>query len=409
MTSAALEPARERSRRALTVTAFAFLVTMMGTTIPTPLYSIYSAELSFSPLAVTVLFAVYAIGVVAALSLFGRLSDDLGRRPVLMLAVGLALLSAILFLLPSSLPLLIVARVISGLGAGFMSGAGTAAVIDLFAPEKRATAATLAVAANTGGLALGTLIAGILASWAPLPLMTPFVAHFALCVMALLGLALWAPAPMSRGRLRIRPHRLRVPASIRGAFARAVLAAGTGFAITGVLTAVTALFLSRDLHLDSHALAGFVVFLAFAGMAIGQLIARRMRPRIALPVGCAGLIVASVALAVALSGAALPPLIVAAAVLGVSGGVCLNAGIATTVEEVPPALRGEVSSSFFAGIYLMLAVPAIGVGLLASIIGLRQAGLVFTAAVALLATAVGIIDLASARQREHEQDATSAS
>lgn len=409
MTSAALEPARARSRRALTVTAFAFLVTMMGTTIPTPLYSIYSAELSFSPLAVTVLFAVYAIGVVAALSLFGRLSDDLGRRPVLMLAVGLALLSAILFLLPSSLPLLIVARVISGLGAGFMSGAGTAAVIDLFAPEKRATAATLAVAANTGGLALGTLIAGILASWAPLPLMTPFVAHLALCVMALLGLALWAPAPMSRGRLRIRPHRLRVPASIRGAFARAVLAAGTGFAITGVLTAVTALFLSRDLHLDSHALAGFVVFLAFAGMAIGQLIARRMRPRIALPVGCAGLIVASVALAVALSGAALPPLIVAAAVLGVSGGVCLNAGIATTVEEVPPALRGEVSSSFFAGIYLMLAVPAIGVGLLASIIGLRQAGLVFTAAVALLAAAVGTIDLASARQREHEQDATSAS
>ncbi|KRC58587.1 MFS transporter [Agromyces sp. Root81] len=398
MASAALEPARARSRRAITVTAFAFLVTMMGTTIPTPLYSIYSAELSFSPLTVTVLFAVYAIGVVGALSLFGRLSDDLGRRPVLMLAVGLALLSAILFLLPPSLMLLIVARVVSGLGAGFMSGAGTAAVIDLFAPEKRATAATLAVAANTGGLALGTLIAGILASAAPLPLTIPFAAHLALCVMAFLGLALWAPAPTGRVRLRIRPHRLRVPASIRGAFARAVLAAGTGFAITGVLTAVTAMFLSRDLHLDSHALAGFVVFLAFAGMATGQLIARGMRPRIALPVGCAGLIVASVALAVALAGSALAPLIVAAAVLGVSGGLCLNAGIATTVEQVPPAVRGEVSSSFFAGIYLMLAVPAIGVGLLASVIGLRQAGLVFTAAVALLAAVVGIVELASARK-----------
>jgi len=75
-----------------------------------------------------------------------------------------------------------------------------------------------------------------------------------------------------------------------------------------------------------------------------------------------------------------------------------NSAVTTTVEQVPPALRGEVSSSFFAGIYLMLAVPAIGVGLLASAISLRQAGLVFTAAVALLAAVVGIVELASARK-----------
>ncbi|OCI29915.1 MFS transporter [Oerskovia enterophila] len=400
MTSPATGPARARSRRAVTVTAFAFLVTMMGTTLPTPLYSIYSTELSFSPLTVTVLFAVYAVGVVGALSLFGRLSDDVGRRPVLVAAVGLALLSALLFLLPPSLPLLVVARVTSGLGAGLMSGAGTAAVIDLFPAEKKAAAGTLAVAANTGGLALGTLVAGVLASAAPAPLTIPFAVHLVLCVGALLGLATWAPAPARRGRLRIRPHRLRVPASIRGAFARAVLAAGAGFSVTGVLTAVTALFLARDLHLDSHALAGFVVFLSFAGMAVGQLVARRMRPRAALPVGCAGLVLASAALATALAGASLAPLVVAAAVLGVSGGLCLNAGIATTVEQVPPAHRGEVSSSFFAGLYLMLAVPAIGVGLLASVVGLRQAGLVFAAVVAVLAAAVGIVELVSARRTD---------
>lgn len=385
-------------QRARTATAFAFIVTMMGTTIPTPLYAIYSRELAFSPLTVTVLFAVYAIGVVGALALFGRLSDDLGRRPVQLIAVGFALLSAVLFLLPPSLSLLIAARVLSGVGAGFMSGAGTAAVLDLFPAERKAAGGTLAIAANTGGLAIGTLLAGVLADLAPAPLLVPFAAHLVLCALAVWALLAWAPAPGVRSRMRIRPQRLRVPRVLRGAFARAVLAAGSAFAVTGVLTAVTALFLSRELRLESHALAGFVVFLAFADMAAGQLIARGLRPRVALVVGCGGLVVAAGLLALALAAVSLAALIGAAVVLGLSGGLCLNAGIATTVERVSPEHRGEVSSSFFAGLYVMLAVPAIGVGLLAGPMGLRGAGLIFTAVVAVLAIVVGACELVSARR-----------
>ena len=397
LTQAAPQP--QRPLLPIIATSFAFLVTMMGTTIPTPLYSIYSRELAFSPLTVTVLFAVYAIGVVGALSLFGRLSDDLGRRPVIALAVCCALLSAVLFLLPPSLPLLIAARIVSGLGAGFMSGAGTAAVLDLFQPERKAIGGTLAVAVNTGGLALGTLLAGVLADFTPQPLLAPFVVHLTLCVLALVALFTWAPAPTARGSIRIRPHRLHVPRALRGAFSRAVLAAGSGFAVTGVLTAVTALFLAKELQLTSHALAGFVVFLTFADMAVGQLIARKLQPHAALIVGCGGLVLAAALLALALAAASLVALLAAAVVLGLAGGLCLNAGIATTVGQVDPAHRGEVSSSFFAGIYVMLAAPAIGVGVLASFIGLRQAGLVFTAAVAALALAVGITELVSTRKR----------
>lgn len=392
-------PQQPKLRRAVFATAFAFLITMMGTTIPTPLYSIYSRELTFSSLTVTVLFAVYAVGVVGALSFFGRLSDDLGRRPVLVIAVLCALLSAVLFMLPPSLPLLITARVVSGLGAGFMSGAGTAAVLDLFPPERKAVGGTLAVAVNTGGLALGTLLAGVLADLVSRPLLVPFLVHLALCILALVALLAWTPAPAKRGSVRVRPHRLHVPRALRGAFSRAVLAAGSGFAVTGVLTAVTALFLAQELGLTSHALAGFVVFLTFADMAVGQLIARKLVAHTALTVGCGGLVVAAALLALALAAASLLALLAAAIVLGLSGGLCLNAGIATTVGQVGPEHRGEVSSSFFAGLYVMLAAPAIGVGVLASFIGLRQAGLVFTAAVAVLAVAVGISELVSARKR----------
>ena len=390
--------ARGRAARATIATAFAFTVTMLGTTIPTPLYTLYAEQLRFTPLVVTVLFAVYAAGVVAALLLFGRLSDQIGRRPVLLAAVALALVSAILFLLPPSLPLLMTARIVSGLGAGLMSGAGTAAVMDLFPPERRGAAGSLAVIANTGGLALGTLGAGLIAELAAEPLVTPFAAHLALCALACTLLLAWTPAHVITARPSLRPQRLRVPADIRGDFVRAVLAAGTGFAVTGVLTAVSALFLARELGIENHALAGLVVFLAFAGMAAGQLIAARIRPRTALPLGCAGLAIAAGILAVALAGSALAPLLIAAAVLGVSGGLCMNAGLATTVGQVAPAHRGEVSSSFFAGLYLMLAVPAIGVGVLANAIGLRPAGLIFAAAVALLALTVGAAALQRSRR-----------
>lgn len=142
-------PAR---RGAVLATAFAFLVTMMGTTLPTPLYSLYSQRLDFTEFTVTILFAVYAFGVMFALIVFGRLSDQIGRRPILLTALVLAVISAVMFLLPLSLPLLIAARIVSGLSAGLMSGTGTAAVIDLFGPADKARAGMLAIAVNTGGL-----------------------------------------------------------------------------------------------------------------------------------------------------------------------------------------------------------------------------------------------------------------
>ncbi|MFC9357163.1 MFS transporter [Rhodococcus sp. NPDC057014] len=378
---------------AIGATAFAFLVTMMGTTLPTPLYSIYAQELAFSPLTVTILFAVYAVGVVAALAVFGRLSDDVGRRPVLFFAVALAAVSAVLFLLPSTLPVFVVARVISGLSAGLMTGTGTAAVIDLFPPDRKAVGGMLAVAVNTGGLGLGTLSAGVIADVTSSPLTIPYAANLVLAAVAVAGLWIFAPAPATRPTWRIRPRRLRVPASIRGAFVTAVLAAGTAFAVTGVLTAVSALFLTRYLGTTNHSTAGLVVFLTFLFMAAGQLLARRMSTAIAMLAGCLGLIPAAGLLALALVNIVLAPLLASAVVLGVAGGLCLNASLATTVERVEPQLRGGVSSAFFAGIYVMLAVPAVGVGVLARFTDLRAAGIVFSALVAALGAGVAVAQL----------------
>ncbi|MEZ5210611.1 MULTISPECIES: MFS transporter [unclassified Gordonia (in: high G+C Gram-positive bacteria)] len=392
-------PGTSPRRWAIAATAFAFFATMVGTTLPTALYSIYSARLSFSSLTVTVLFAVYALGVVFALLVFGRLSDQIGRRPVLLIALGCAAVSAVLFMLPPSLGLLIVARVISGFSAGFMSGAGTAAVIDLFPAARRSVGGMLAIAVNSGGLGVGNLLGGLVASFSASPLRVPFAIHLGLVVLAAAGLWLLTPRPGRQPGVRWRIQRLRVPAEIRGAFVRGVLAAGVAFSVSGVLTAVTALFLAEDLGVRNHWLAGLIVFLIFSTMALGQLAAGRVAPNRAIVGGCAGLVLAGVLLAVALGVVVLAPLVIAAVVLGVSGGFCLNGALATTVEQVPQEHRGEVSSAFFASLYVLLACPAIGVGLLGTAIGLRESGLVFAIVVAVLAVLVGAAQLRAGRRR----------
>jgi MFS family permease len=117
--------------------AFALAIVMLATTLPTPLYGLYRERFGFSELTITVIFATYAAGVIAALVLLGRLSDQVGRRPMLSAGLALAALSAVAFLVADRLDLLILGRILSGLSAGIFTGTATATLVDLAAPERR--------------------------------------------------------------------------------------------------------------------------------------------------------------------------------------------------------------------------------------------------------------------------------
>ncbi len=115
--------------------AYAFAAIMAGTTLPTPMYALYGEQLQFSVLTTTVIYATYAGGVLFALLVFGRWSDAIGRRPMLLAGVVAALASAVVFLLADSVPALLVGRVLSGLSAGVFTGTATAAVIEAAPPS----------------------------------------------------------------------------------------------------------------------------------------------------------------------------------------------------------------------------------------------------------------------------------
>jgi len=365
--------------------ALAFTVTMLGTTLPTPLYVLYQHRLGFSTLMSTVIFAAYAAGVLTALVLFGRISDILGRRRTLLPGLACAVLSSLVFLGADNLPLLITGRVLSGLSAGIFTGTATAALLDLADEDAGERATLVSTVANMGGLGAGPLLSGLLAQLAPEPLRLPYEVHLGLLALVTVGVWLMPEPVEITGRLRLRVSRPKVPEQVRVVFLRASIAGFAGFAVLGLFTAVAPSFLGRLLHLSDPALSGAVVCTVFAASAIGQITLVRPLGRAALSVGCALLIAGMALLIAGLTAESLLLLLGAAVTAGLGQGVSFRSGLAAINAEAPAGQRAEVASTYFVVLYVAISVPVVGVGVAANLVGLRAAGIGFGVVVALLA------------------------
>jgi predicted MFS family arabinose efflux permease len=366
--------------------AAAFLVTMLGTTMPTPLYPLYQRELGFGGLMVTVVFATYAVGVLAALLLVGRLSDQIGRKPVLLPGLGVAAASSLVFLIPHSLAALFVGRLLSGVSAGVFTGVATATLVDLAPEEGRARAGLVAAVVNVLGLGLGPVVAGVLADHAPHPLVLPYLLHVALLAVTGVGLLL-APEPVGRrpGPVRLQVQRFGVPEQVRPTFVRAAVAGFAGFAVLGFFTAVSPLFLGQVLHETRHLVTGLTVFAVLGSATLGQLASVRLAERTSLLGGCLALAAGTTVVAAGLATALLPVLLVGAVVAGLGQGASFRAGLQAVTGRAPADRRSEVASSFFLILYVAISIPVIGVGAGAQVFGLVPTAVVFAGLVVLLA------------------------
>ena len=373
---------KTKTRLAFGMLAYAFAAIMVGTTLPTPMYALYGEQMHFAVLTTTVIYATYAGGVLFALLAFGRWSDAIGRRPVLLAGVVFAVASAAVFLVAHSVSMLLVGRVLSGLSAGIFTGTATAAVIEAAPENWRTRAAAVATVANIGGLGTGPLLAGLLVEYAPGPLHLSFIVHIVLALLA--GAAVLIVPETSQRTGSIGVQRLSVPAEVRTVFVIAALAAFAGFAVTGLFTAVAPSFLSQVVGITNHAVAGLIACSIFAASAVAQVAARTMNPQRAVAIGCAILVVGMVILAVALHFSSLAGLIAAAVVSGIGQGISFSRGLAAVAERTPPGRRAEVSSTYFVVAYVAISLPVVGEGLAARRWGLQTAGVTFAIAVAIL-------------------------
>ncbi|MET9384270.1 MFS transporter [Streptomyces sp. NPDC002928] len=368
-----------------------FAVCMTGTTLPTPLYGLYQEKFGFSELTVTVVYAVYAFGVIGVLLLAGSASDAVGRRPVLLWGLGFAAASAVCFLCATGLGWLYGGRLLSGLSAGLFTGAATAYVMEL-APYGGASRATfVATAANMGGLGCGPLLAGVLAQYAAWPLYLPFAVHLALVACSAAVLLWLAETVRERRSLStVRPQRPSLPTQVRAVFGPAAIASFVGFALFGVFTSVSPAFLAQSLNVHNHAVSGLIVALAFFASTAGQLAVGRVGVGRSLPLGCAGLLTGLALLAGALRWDLLPLVVLSAIVGGGGQGLAFRGALSAVAEASPSDQRAAVISTLFVVAYTGISVPVIGVGILAGPIGLEGAGLVFIACMAVLVSTAAV-------------------
>jgi MFS family permease len=351
-----------RGRVAFWLAALILSITMLGTTLPTPLYVIYQAQWHFSAAIVTVTFAVYAVAVLVTLLLAGRSSDQAGRKPVLAAALASSALSTFVFILAPNVGVLFAGRILSGLSAGLMTGTATAALTELVPASASRRASLVATAANMGGLGLGPLIAGLFAQYAPHPTVLVFEVYLAVLAAAGLCLLLVPETVSPRRRPALRFAGLGIPERGRSEFIAAGAAGFAAFSLLGLFAALAPTFLGNVLHENSHALQGGVVFALLAVGTVTQLVLSRFNSRRVVMAGL-GLFLAALALIVAaLSQAGMALFLAGTVVGGVAVGAVFLGSLATANRLAPPGQRSQVISTYFVACYTGLIIPVVGVG-----------------------------------------------
>ncbi|HTU86041.1 MAG TPA: MFS transporter [Solirubrobacteraceae bacterium] len=368
--------------------AFSFLAVTAFSTTPSALYGIYERQLDLSSLTITLVYAVYALGVVASLLFVGHLSDWYGRRAVLIPAVALAAAAALVFISWKSLPALIVARILTGIALGASAAAATAYITDLDSgpdgmPTRRA--GIVATTANVGGLAVGPLVSGFLARYAPDGLTLPYLVALAALVIALLALAI-APEghPPVRPRPRYRPQRLSAPENARGRFFAATAAVFVTFSAGGLLAGLSGTLLAGPLRHPSPALTGLAIFLTFGSGVVLQTtttswpIGRLVATGIGMITVGLGVLVASAwtappSLALFLTGGAL--------VGGGIGGI-FRGSLGVIIATSGPEDRAGALATFFMAGYVGVSLPVLGIGVALQYFSPRVTLLAFGLAVA---------------------------
>jgi MFS family permease len=373
----------------------------MGSTLVTPLYVLYEKEFGFSEVTLTLIFAAYSIGNIVSLFVIGRISDQIGRRRTALPAIGVAMVSTVLYLLAAGTAWLFAARAVSGLAIGMASAAASAWIVDLTRHSKEQRGAAFTTGAIFFGLAIAALLGGILAEYAPAPLHLPFVVYLAMLALLAFFVARTKDTVKDRAEsvsdVSLKP-RIGVPREIRGRFVSPAVTAFAVFAVTAFYAALAPSLLRRDMDVTNLAVGGALVCELFLTAAITALATDAMKARVAMLGGAALLIPAVALLVTAQILQSLPILVIGMAITGVAAALGYRGSLQVINEIAPKEQRAEVISSFAIVCFIGNGLPVIGVGVLSSV---SSPGIA-TASLAAVTAVLAVIALATEMGRSRK-------
>jgi MFS family permease len=370
---------------------YALAVLLTGTNLATPLYATYEHVFRLSPLDVTLLVAVYAAAVVVALLICGPLSDTAGYRPVLVAGLAAAACGSALLAAATGPGWLFAGRAVQGLAVGTCSGALTAGLVLTEPHGRRARASFLAATATTAACGFGPVLAGALAQYAPAPRTLSYLVEIGLLVPAA-GAAALLPGSLGRTGQRWRPRWPSLPAPVRAAFLGpavvSLLAWAVAYVVLALIPSYAAAALGGSNLLVDGAAAGSLLLVA----AVAQAACRSWDPARAQQAGLLGLTAGLLGLNAAGLAGSVALLFAAMAVAGAGQGLAFMGGIRRINEIAPAAARAGTVAMFYVVTYAGSGLVTVGVGLLATLLGLtasvRWFGAVLAAACLLMLVAL---------------------
>src|SRR3954470_6251488 len=245
---------------------------LLASGTPSPLYGVYRELWGFSPVVLTLVYATYAFGVLTTLVLAGRVSDDVGRRPVLLVALGTLLGTTVLFMVADSVVWLFVARGLQGLATGLALGAASAALLDLHPRRDPAGVGLTNGVVSAGGMGLGVLLASALVQFAPAPRVLPYVTLAVLFAIALAGAWLMPEPVAERSRPRLTLQKPSIPPAVRRPFLLAGLGVISSWSVGGLFLSLGPSLSATMFQTDNHFVTGLSVFALAGSGAAAQLI-----------------------------------------------------------------------------------------------------------------------------------------
>jgi len=348
---------------------------LAASSAPSPLYPVYQAEYGFSPLTLTGVFAVYVLALLASLLTVGRLSDVLGRRPVLAAALVVEAAAMAVFLDAHGVAALFAARVVQGLATGAAVGVLGAYLLDL-QPAGSRLGAVVNGAAATGGLGLGAAGTGVLIQYGPHP--TRLV--FALLTVAFLGLAAMTAAlpetvtATGGARAVLRP-RVSVPGAARTAFLRATPIMTSTWMLGGLMLSVGGSLLGSVFAQRNHAVVGAVIGLFAGAAALTSVLLRARSAAVMARFGTLLLIVGTALFAAGVQASSLPLFVTGAVIAGAGFGPAFLGAFGTLSQLAAPHERAALISAIYVVSYLAFSLPALVAGVLITHAGLRETSL----------------------------------
>ncbi len=390
MTVAADQQTSQRWAYALILAASGVALGVSG--VPAPLYGMYQKEWHFTPLTTTFVFAVYAFAALAAVLVSGRISDVVGRKPVLLGAFATMIIGLVVFLLADNVAMLLLARALHGLAVGSTVVAGAAALLDL-RPKHGARSGQLSGVAFNVGMAVAILGSALLAQYAPHPLRMPYVVITVVCLLIGAGVIALREPHTARISGRITIAKPAVPQEIRGDFWFSALGVMAAWSVLGVLLSLYPSLASAETGIHNLVFGGAVVASTAIAGATAQLFATGIPARRAAIGGDTGMAVALVLTVPALHTGNWVVVLLAGVLLGATFGLGFGGSLRHLSEVVPQHKRGETMSAYYLLAYSAMALPTILAGWAATEWGLSEVFPWFVGAVAfacLVAAGLGL-------------------